>query len=185
MDKLSWSNKIQTNCKGLKTTVCLISWRQIMDNKIQNEPKKFRLPLLKSWEQKKRVLGAKAGCCACPLHTSPKRWADHLSYPSSPTLRHIPVVVVQLLSRIQLFASPWTTACQAPLSTAISWSLLSFMSIESVTLSNHLILCPSLLLLPSIFPSIRVFSSELAFHIRWPKYWSFSFIISPANEYSG
>ena len=95
-----------------------------MDNKIQNEPKKFRLPLLKSWEQKKRVLGAKAGCCACPLHTSPKRWADHLSYPSSPTLRHIPVVVVQLLSRIQLFASPWTTACQAPLSTAISWSFV-------------------------------------------------------------
>ena len=131
------------------------------------------------------MLGAKAGCCACPLHTSPKRWADHLSYPSSPTLRHIPVVVVQLLSRIQLFASPWTTACQAPLSTAISWSLLSFMSIESVMLSNHLTLCHLLLFLPSIFASIRVFSSELALHIKWPEYWSFSFSISPSNEYSG
>ena len=89
------------------------------------------------------------------------------------------------LCHVQLFVSPWTTACQAPLSTTISWSLLSFMSMESVLLSNHLILCPSLLFLPSIFPSIRVFSSELAFHIRWPKYWSFSFSISPANEYSG
>ena len=129
------------------------------------------------------MLGAKAGCCACPLHTPPKRWADHLSYPSSPTLRHIPVIVQ--LSCVQFFVTPWTTACQAPLSSTVSWSLLTFMSIESVMLSNHLILCPSLLLLPSIFPSIRVFSSELAFHIKWPKYWSFSFSISPANEYSG
>ena len=74
--------------------------------------------------------------------------------------------------------------CQAPLSFTISWSLLKLMSIESVMLSNHLILCHPLLLLPSIFPSIKVFSSELAFCIRWPKYWSFSFSISPSNEYS-
>ena len=82
-----------------------------------------------------------------------------------------------------LFASPGTRARQAPLSFTISWSLLKFMSIELVTLSNHFILCRPLLVLPSIFPSIRVFSNELAICIRWPKYWSFS--ISPSNEYSG
>ena len=75
--------------------------------------------------------------------------------------------------------------CQAPLSSIISWSLLRFISIELVMLSNHLILCRPLLLLPSIFPSIRVFSSELTLRIRWPKNWSFSFSISPSNEYSG
>ena len=80
---------------------------------------------------------------------------------------------------------PWTAARQASLSITISWSLLKLMSIESVMPSNHLFLCCPLLLLPSIFPSIRVFSSELALHIRWPKYWSFSFSISPSNEYSG
>ena len=78
-----------------------------------------------------------------------------------------------------------TAVRQAPLSSTISWSLLKFMSIESVMLSNHLILCRLLLLLPSIFPSIRIFSSELALRIRWPKYWNFSFSISPSNEYSG
>ena len=81
--------------------------------------------------------------------------------------------------------TPWTAARQASLSFTISWSLLKLMSIESMMPSNHLIFCPALLLLPSIFPSIRVFSSELALHIRWPKYWSFSFSISPSNEYSG
>ena len=94
------------------------------------------------------------------------------------------VVVAQSLSPVWLFATPWITAHQSPLSSTISWSLLKFMSIESVMLSNHLILCHPLLLLPSIFPSISVFSSELALHIRWPEYWSFSFI-SPSNEYSG
>ena len=84
-----------------------------------------------------------------------------------------------------LFATPWTAVCQAPLSFTVSWSLLRFMSIESVMLSNHLILCCPLLLLPSVFPNIRVFSSESALHIRWPEYWSFSFSISPSNEYSG
>ena len=81
--------------------------------------------------------------------------------------------------------APWTAAHQASLSFTISWSLLRFMSIESVMPSNHRILCHPLLLLPSIFPSIRVFSNDSALLIRWPKYWSFSFSISPSNEYSG
>ena len=92
---------------------------------------------------------------------------------------------VQLLSHVQLFATPWTAACQASLSITNSWSLLKLMSIESVMASNHLILSHPLLLPPSIFPSIRVFFQMSAFHIRWPKYWSFSFNISPSNEYSG
>ena len=95
------------------------------------------------------------------------------------------VVVVQLLSRVHLFVTPWTAACQASLSSTISQSLLKLMSIESVMPSNHLILCRPLLLLPSIFPSIRVFSNASALPTRWPKYWSFSFSISPSNEYSG
>ncbi|KAB0340029.1 hypothetical protein FD755_024815, partial [Muntiacus reevesi] len=84
-----------------------------------------------------------------------------------------------------LFATPWTAACQASLSITNSWSLLKLMSIELVMPSNHLILCRPLLLLPSVFPSIRVFSEESVLHTRWPKYWSFSFSISPSNEYSG
>ena len=92
---------------------------------------------------------------------------------------------VQLLSHVRLFVTLWTAGRQAPLSITNSQSLLKFMSIVSVVPSNHLILCCPLLLLPSIFPSIRVFSNELALCIRWPKYWSFSFSISPSNEYSG
>ena len=92
---------------------------------------------------------------------------------------------VQSLSHIWLFATPWTAARQAFLSITNSWSLLKLMSIESMMPSNHLNLCHALLLLPSIFPSIRVFSNESALHIKWPKYWSFSFSISPSNEYSG
>ena len=88
---------------------------------------------------------------------------------------------VQLLSQVRLFATPWTAACQASLSITNSWSLLKPMSIESVMPSNHLILCHPLLLQPSIFPNIRVFSNESAHHIRGPKYWSFSFNISPSN----
>ena len=95
------------------------------------------------------------------------------------------VVVVQSLTCVQLFAIPWTAARQASLPFTISWSLLKLMSLESVMPSNHLILCCSLLLLPSFFPSIKVFSSELAFHIRWPKYWSFSFSINFSSKYSG
>ena len=94
-------------------------------------------------------------------------------------------VVVQLLSHTRLFVTPWTAARQASLSFTNSYSLLKLTSIESVMPSSHLILCRPLLLPPSVFPSIRVFYSESALHIRWPKYWSFSFNISPSNEYSG
>ena len=92
---------------------------------------------------------------------------------------------VKSLSRVWLFATPWTAARQASLSFTNFWSLFKLMCIGSVMPSNHLILCRPLLLPPSIFPSIRVFSNESVFHIRWPKYWSFSFSISPSNEYSG
>ena len=92
---------------------------------------------------------------------------------------------VQSLSHVQLFATPWTAACEAFLSITNSQSLLKLTSIESVMPSNHFILCHPLLLPPSIFTSIRVFSNESALRIRWPKYWSFSFSNSPSNEYSG
>ena len=92
---------------------------------------------------------------------------------------------VQSLSRVQLFVTPCIAACLASLSITSSWSLLILMSIQSVMPSNHLILCSPLLLLPSIFPSIRVFSNESVLRVRWPKYWSFSFSISPSNEFSG
>ena len=92
---------------------------------------------------------------------------------------------VQSLSHVQLFVSPWTTVLQASLSIINSWSLLKLMSIESEMPSNHLILYCPLLLLPSIFPSIRVFSNESVLRVRWPKYWSFSFSISTSDEYSG
>ena len=94
-------------------------------------------------------------------------------------------LVIQLLCCVRPFVTPWTAARQASLSFTISRSLLKLMSIESVMPSNHLLLCYPLLLLPSIFPSIRVFSNELALHIRWPRYWSFSFSIGPSKEYSG
>ena len=92
---------------------------------------------------------------------------------------------VQSLSHVQLFATPWTAACHASLSITNSQSLLKLMSIESVVSFNHLILCRPLLLLPPIPPSVRVFSNESALRMRWPKYWSFSFNISPSNEHPG
>ena len=95
------------------------------------------------------------------------------------------VPVVQSLSCVRLFATPQTAAHQASLSFTVCQNLLKLMSIQSVMLSNHLILCCPLLLLPSIFPSTRVFSNELALHIRWPKYWRFSFSIRTSKEYSG
>ena len=95
------------------------------------------------------------------------------------------VCSVQLLSRVRLFVTPWTAAPQASLSITNLWSLFKLMPIELVMPSNHLILCCPLLFLPSIFPSIRVFSNESAVHIRWPKYWSFRLSISPSSEYSG
>ena len=93
-------------------------------------------------------------------------------------------VQLQLLSHAQLFATPWNAACQASLSITNSWSLPKLMAMESVMPSNHLILCRPLLLL-QVFPSIRIFSNESVLRIRWPQYWSFSFIISPSDEYSG
>ena len=99
-------------------------------------------------------------------------------------LLYLTFVVVPSLSCILLFVTSWTAALQAPLSSTISESLLKFISIELVMPFNHLILCHPFLLLPSVFPIIRVFSNELALHIRWPKYWSFSSNISPSNEYS-
>ena len=95
------------------------------------------------------------------------------------------IIFFSFCCSVQLFVTPWTEARQASLSFTISWSLLKLTSIESVMPANHLILCHPLLLLPSTFPSIKVFSSVLALCIRWPKYWSFSFSISPSNEYSG
>ena len=92
---------------------------------------------------------------------------------------------VQSLGHVQIFETPWTAACQASLSITNSWSWIKFISIKLVMPSNHLILCCPLLLPPSIFSSIRVFSNQSILRIRWPKYWSFSFSISPSNEYSG
>ena len=92
---------------------------------------------------------------------------------------------VQSLSHVWLFVTPWTTARQTSLSITNSWNLLKLISMESVMWSNHLILCRPLLLPPSIFPSIRVFSNESVLHSRWPKYWNFSFSLNPSNEYSG
>ena len=95
------------------------------------------------------------------------------------------VVVILSYSHVQLLGTPWTSACQAPLSSSISQSLLKLVSIESLVLSNHLILCCPLLLLLSFFPNTRVFSNESTLSIRWPKYWSFSFSNISSNEYSG
>ena len=95
------------------------------------------------------------------------------------------VIVVQSLSFVRLFATPWSAACQASLSFTISWSFLTLISIESVMPSHHLILCHPLLFLPSVFSRIRIFSKELGLCIRCPKYWGFSFNISPSNEHPG
>ena len=101
------------------------------------------------------------------------------------SLRHVQFSSVQSLSRVQLFVTPWIAARQASLSITNSWSLLKLMSIELVMPSSHLILCRPLLLLPPTPPSIRVFSNESTLHMRWPKYWSFGFSISPSNEQPG
>ena len=110
-------------------------------------------------------------------------WTANTNRERCSTSLVIQFISVQSLSRVWFFATPWTAAHQASVSFAISQSLLRLTSIESMMLSNLLILCHPLLLLPSVFPSIRVFSKESAFHIRWPQYQSFS--ISPSNEYSG
>ena len=112
-------------------------------------------------------------------------WLRMLPIALEEELRLLQFSSVRLLSRVRLFATPWTAAHQTSLSISNSWSLLKLMSIDSVMPSNHFILCHPLLLEPSIIPSIRVFSNESALCIRWPKYWSFSFSISPSNEYLG
>ena len=109
-------------------------------------------------------------------------WGSYLTVADQPTLDY---TVSSVARHVQLFATPWTAEHQASLSITNSWSLLKLMSIELVMPSNHFILCRPLLLLPSIFPSIRVFSNESVLRIRWPKFSSFSFSISPSNEYSG
>ena len=132
---------------------------------------------------------------AIPTHASPPSWTSlSLRAPQSrvpSALQYIPIIClfhqvseVQSLSRVRLFVTPQTAARQASLSITNSRSLLKLMAVESVMPSNHLILCHPLLLLPSIIPSIRVFSNESVLHIRWPDYWSFSLSIGPSNEYS-
>ena len=121
------------------------------------------------------------------MSESPEKSVFHCGYTTGVYTVNSTVerVVVQSLSRVWLFGTPRTAAHQASLSFTISWSLLELMSIELVRPSNHLILCRPLFLLPSVFPSIRVFSNESVLHIGWPKYWSFNLSISPSNEYSG
>ena len=122
-----------------------------------------------------------------PSNISLIRYTFHsLNISGMPTFSQVlGINSVDFLSHVWLFATPWTAACQASLSITNSRRLLKLMSTEPVIPSNHLILCQALLLLPSIFPSIRVFSNESVLCIRWPKEWSFSFSISPSNEYSG
>ena len=115
-------------------------------------------------------------------HWTAKKFPNYFYYEPK---CHLGFSSVQSLSHVPLFATPWTAAHQTSLSITNSWSLLRLMSIESMLPSNHLMLCHPLLLLPSFLPNIRVFSNESVLCIRWPKYWSFSFSISPSNEYSG
>ena len=117
------------------------------------------------------------------LDSCDNSWGSHHCF--GHILMYHPYQSAHLLSCVRLFVTLWTAACQASLSITNSQSLLQHIYIESVMPSNHLILCRPLLLLPSIFPGIRVFSNESALHIRWPKYWSFSFNISPSSEHLG
>ena len=125
------------------------------------------------------------GVIVVPKHSMLGRAFHIASYDLKTPDKCLQFSSAQSLSRVQLFATPWTAACLVSLSFTISRSLLKLMSIESVMPSNHLLLYCPLLLLPSILLSIRVFSNESALHIRWPKYWSFSFNISPSNEHAG
>ena len=121
--------------------------------------------------------------CLWLIHTDV--WQKLFQYCKVKPPQYFKFSSVQSRNHVRLFATPWTAACLVSLSITNSRSLLKLRSIESVLPSNHLILCHPLLLLPSIFPSIRVFSSESVLCIRWPEYWSFSFSVSPSNEYSG
>ena len=124
-------------------------------------------------------------CWRCPGNMKPTNYTMVSDAVFQSAESSVQFSSVQSLSRVRLFATPWTAAHQASLSITNSWSLLKLMSIASVMPSNHLILCCPLLLLPSILPSIRVFSNESALHMRWPKYWSFSFSFCPSKEHSG
>ena len=119
------------------------------------------------------------------LFTVARTWKQPRCQSTAEWIKKLRYISIQFFSRVRLFVTPWTTACQASLSITNSWSLHKLMSITLVMPSNHFLLCRPLLLPPSIFSSIRVFSSELVFCIRWPMYWSFSFSIGPSNEYSG
>ena len=131
-------------------------------------------------------MGEPGGLLSMGLHRVRHDWSDLAAAAATATVfMSVQFSSVQSLSRVRLFVTPWIAAHQASLSITKSRSSLRLMSIESVMPSNHLILCCPLLLVPSIFPSIRFFSSESALHIRWPKYWSFSYSINPSNEYSG
>ena len=123
--------------------------------------------------------------CDTSIYDTRTESLTFICLPLTHNLEWVTLSSVQLLSHVRLFLTPWTAAHQAYLSITNSWNLPKLKSIESVMPSNHLILCQPLLLLPSIFTSIRVFSNESALHIRWPNYWTFSFSISPSNEYPG
>ena len=146
---------------------------------------KYNLKYKQAYSEATEVLSVTEPCC------SHIRSHEALSKPCKMRWDYLPfflaqaVVVVQLLSRVQLFVAPWTAGRKASLSFTISWHLFRLTSSDSVMSSNQLLLCHPLLLLPSILPNSRVFSSELALRIRWPKYWKVSFGISPSNEYSG
>ena len=137
--------------------------------------------------QKETEIGLSKSCKVTGLNGHRHcQWCwNEFTRPVMLTCLMITISSVQSLSRVRLFATPWIAACQAFLSITNSWSWLKLMSIESVMPSNHLILCHSLFLLPSIFPSIRVFSNESTLSMRWPKYWSFSFSIFPSKEHPG
>ena len=141
----------------------------------------WKRPCRRSWRQHRPNLL----CLTCSAHPICVKGSVFSPLWGGLYRMHVVVAIVQLLSHVQLFVTPGTIACQAPLSPTISWSLLKLMSTESVMLSNHLILCSPLVLLLSIFSNIGVFSNKLALHISWPKYWSFSFSSSPSNEYLG
>ena len=164
--KLIWENGIlPENCTiaSLLTGLFLLFWRSIFSSPYSNF--KLGMKLMKeqlTGQSTKQSQGWRLPCCPVPFSQS-----------------------AQLLSRVWLFANPWITACQASLFITNSWSLLKLMSIRSVMPSSHLILCHPLLLLPPIPPSIRVFSNESTLHMRWPKYWSFSFKISPSKGHPG
>ena len=165
-----------------------LSWAKYACSKMANDTHfSSKSPLLWDWRER----GTDKSLWV-PVVLIVQVWLCHsLSTLLSPSdfalqmLTSVQFCPVQLLSCVWLFATPWTAVCQAFLSITNSWSLLKLMSIESVMPSNHLILFSPLLLPPSIFPSIRVFSNESVLHIMWPKYWSFSFSISLSNEYSG